>query len=411
MKKYIKKLAVFTLGLVLVIPLFYFPLEANADYDEAEYMGEDLLTDIPEVSTVAAVGTTLDIKAKSVVLMEPYTGNVLYENNADERLAPASITKIMSLLLVMEAIENEKLTLDTKVTASEHAASMGGSQIWLEVGEEMTVDELLRASVIASANDATVALAEAVSGSEETFVALMNERAKELGMKNTTFVNCCGLDTDGHLTSGRDVAIMASALIKHDLIKKYSTVWMDALRNGKSELTNTNKLVRYYSGATGLKTGTTSKAGCCVAATAERDGMELVAVVMGGETSNERFTGAKKLLDYGFANWSFVTLTPNLGEVGEIPVLKGMEKFITADSGGGEINLLLSKGKQEEVTQTVEINENIEAPVLTGDIIGSVKFVLDGKQVGELPVYSANTVEKVTFFNALALLISSAIVP
>lgn len=411
MKKYIKKLAVFTLGLVLVIPLFYFPLEANADYDEAEYMGEDLLTDIPEVPAVAAVGTTLDIKAKSVVLMEPYTGNVLYENNADERLAPASITKIMSLLLVMEAIENEKLTLDTKVTASEHAASMGGSQIWLEVGEEMTVDELLRASVIASANDATVALAEAVSGSEETFVALMNERAKELGMKNTTFVNCCGLDTDGHLTSGRDVAIMASALIKHALIKKYSTVWMDALRNGKSELTNTNKLVRYYSGATGLKTGTTSKAGCCVAATAERDGMELVAVVMGGETSNERFTGAKKLLDYGFANWSFVTLTPNLGEVGEIPVLKGMEKFITADSGGGEINLLLSKGKQEEVTQTVEINENIEAPVLTGDIIGSVKFVLDGKQVGELPVYSANTVEKVTFFNALALLISSAIAP
>lgn len=411
MKKYIKKLAVFTLSLVLVIPLFYFPLEVNADDDEAEYMGEELLTDIPEVPTAAAVGTTLDIKAKSVVLMEPYTGNVLYENNADERLAPASITKIMSLLLVMEAIENEKLTLDTKVTASEHAASMGGSQIWLEVGEEMTVDELLRASVIASANDATVALAEAVSGSEETFVALMNERAKELGMKNTTFVNCCGLDTDGHLTSGRDVAIMASALIKHDLIKKYSTVWMDALRNGKSELTNTNKLVRYYSGATGLKTGTTSKAGCCVAATAERDGMELVAVVMGGETSNERFTGAKKLLDYGFANWSFVTLTPNLGEVGEIPVLKGMEKFITADSGGGEINLLLSKGKQEEVTQTVEINENIEAPVLTGDVIGSVKFMLDGKQVGELPVYSANTVERVTFFNALALLISSAIAP
>lgn len=411
MKKYIKKLAVFTLSLVLVIPLFYFPLEVNADDDEAEYMGEELLTDIPEVPTAAVVGTTLDIKAKSVVLMEPYTGNVLYENNADERLAPASITKIMSLLLVMEAIENEKLTLDTKVTASEHAASMGGSQIWLEVGEEMTVDELLRASVIASANDATVALAEAVSGSEETFVALMNERAKELGMENTTFVNCCGLDTDGHLTSGRDVAIMASALIKHDLIKKYSTVWMDALRNGKSELTNTNKLVRYYSGATGLKTGTTSKAGCCVAATAERDGMELVAVVMGGETSNERFTGAKKLLDYGFANWSFVTLTPNLGEVGEIPVLKGMEKFITADSGGGEINLLLSKGKQEEVTQTVEINENIEAPVLTGDVIGSVKFMLDGKQVGELPVYSANTVERVTFFNALALLISSAIAP
>ena len=410
MKKFIKKLAVFTLSIVLVIPLFYFPLEAKAE-DDAEYMGDDLLTDIPDVPTAATAGTTLDIKAKSVVLMEPYTGNVLYENNADERLAPASITKIMSLLLVMEAIENEKLTLDTKVSASEHAASMGGSQIWLEVGEIMTVDELLRASVIASANDATVALAEAVSGSEETFVALMNERAKELGMKKTTFVNCCGLDTDGHLTSGRGVAIMASALIKHDLIKKYSTVWMDALRNGKSELTNTNKLVRYYSGATGLKTGTTSKAGCCVAATAERDGLELVAVVMGGETSNERFTGAKKLLDYGFANWSFVTLTPDLQEVGEIPVLKGMEKFITADSGGGAINLLLSKGNQEKVTQIVEINENIEAPVLTGDIIGSVKFMSGEKQLGELPVYSANTVEKVTFFNALVLLISMAIAP
>ncbi|MBO5105908.1 MAG: D-alanyl-D-alanine carboxypeptidase [Clostridia bacterium] len=392
------------------MPLFSVPTIVNAEVI-TEFLSDDLLTDIPNVSAAATTQTALSIKAKSTVLMEPHTGKVLYEMNADEQLAPASITKIMSLLLVMEAIENEKLTLATKVSCSEHAASMGGSQIWLEVGEEMTVDELLRASVIASANDATVALAEAVSGSEEAFVVLMNKRAKELGMKNTTFKNACGLDEDGHLTTGRDVAIMASALIKHSLIKKYSTVWMDALRNGKSELTNTNKLVRYYNGATGLKTGTTSKAGCCVAATAERDGMELVAVVMGGENSNERFTGAKKLLDYGFANWSFTVLTPDIKDIESIPVLKGMEKQISVDLGGGEVKLLLPKGKQDEITQTVEINENIEAPVLVGDVIGSVKFMLDGKQIGELPLYSANEVERVTFLNAFGLIFTSATKP
>lgn len=410
MKKYINFLAVFMAIFLSVMPLFSVHIGAKAEVS-TEFLADDLLTDIPDISAAATVDTALSIKAKSTVLMEPHTGKVLYESNPDEKLAPASITKIMSLLLVMEAIENEKLTLATKVSCSEHAASMGGSQIWLEVGEEMTVDELLRASVIASANDATVALAEAVSGSEESFVALMNERAKELGMKNTTFKNACGLDAEGHLTTGRDVAIMASALIKHSLIKKYSTVWMDALRDGKSELANTNKLVRYYNGATGLKTGTTSKAGCCVAATAERDGMELVAVVMGGENSNERFTGAKKLLDYGFANWSFAVLTPELKDAGNIPVSKGMEKQISVDCGAGEVKLLLPKGKQDEITQTVEIKENIEAPVLTGDIIGSVKFMLDGKQIGELPLYSANTVERVTFLNAFGLIFTSAARP
>ena len=408
MKKSIKFLAVFTVALLLVMPLFSVRTEVKAEV-ATEFLSEDLLTDIPPVPAAATVDSALSIKAKSTVLMEPHTGKVLYETNPDEKLAPASITKIMSLLLVMEAIENEKLTLNTKVSCSEHAASMGGSQIWLEVGEQMTVDELLRASVIASANDATVALAEAVSGSEEAFVTLMNKRAQELGMKNTTFKNACGLDADGHLTTGKDVAIMASALIKHSLIKKYSTVWMDALRNGKSELTNTNKLVRYYNGATGLKTGTTSKAGCCVAATAERDGMELVAVVMGGENSNERFTGAKKLLDYGFANWSFATLTPDLKDIKEIPVSKGMQKFISADSRGGAVNLLLPKGKQDEITQTVEIKGNIEAPVSTGDVIGSVKFFSGETLLSELPIYSANTVERVGFFNALTIILSSAI--
>ena len=410
MKKHIKFLAVFTVALLLVMPLFSFPIESKAQV-ATEFLSDDLLTDIGEIPAAATVDSALSIKSKSAVLMEPHTGKVLYESNPDEKLAPASITKIMSLLLVMEAIENEKLTLNTKVSCSEHAASMGGSQIWLEVGEQMTVDELLRASVIASANDATVALAEAVSGSEEAFVSLMNKRAKELGMKNTTFKNACGLDADGHLTTGKDVAIMASALIKHSLIKKYSTVWMDALRDGKSELTNTNKLVRYYSGATGLKTGTTSKAGCCVAATAERDGMELVAVVMGAENSNERFTGAKKLLDYGFANWSFAVLTPDLKGLEGVPVIKGMEKQISVDSQGGQVKLLLPKGKQDEITESIEINENIEAPVAVGDVIGSVKFTLDGKQIGELPLYSANEVERVGFLNAFGLIFTSAAMP
>lgn len=409
MKKIIRVLAVNTAILLFVLPLFSCPLWAEAKV-ACEYYSEDILTGLPVSEAAAPVGAKLDIKAKSVVLMEPHTGQILYENNKDERLAPASVTKIMSLLLIMEAIENEKISLETTVSASEHAASMGGSQIWLEVGETMTVDELLRASVIASANDATVALAEAVAGSEEAFVQRMNQRAAELGMKNTTFVNACGLDADEHLTTAGDVAIMASALIQHDLIKKYSTVWMDALRGGKSELVNTNKLVRYYKGATGLKTGTTSKAGCCVAATAERDGMELVAVVMGGENSNERFSGAKKLLDYGFANWAFTTLTADLSNAGVVPVKKGVGASVTPEASG-KVDLLLEKGKTDQITQQLELAEQLEAPVAVGDEIGRVKFMLDGKQVGELTVTSANDVDKITFFNSLAALLAAALKP
>jgi D-alanyl-D-alanine carboxypeptidase (penicillin-binding protein 5/6) len=352
----------------------------------------------------------LDIKAKSVVLMEPKTGKVLYENNSEERLAPASITKIMSLLLVMEAIENEKISLQTQVTTSEHAASMGGSQIWLEVGETMTVDEMLRASVIASANDATVALAELIAGSEEGFVAKMNERAKELGMVNTTFVNACGLDADGHLTTAKDVAIMASALIKHDLIKKYSTTWMDALRDGKSELVNTNKLVRYYSGATGLKTGTTANAGCCVAATAQRDGMELVAVVMKGENSNERFSGAKKLLDFGFANWEFSTLEMDEVELEEIKCKKGMENTVVPEIKDS-VNLLIEKGKKDKVERKIEIRQDLTAPIELGEEIGKVKFTLDGKDVGQISITAGKEIEKVGFFNSLIRILLYALAP
>ena len=409
MKNIFKLLAANLAIFIAVLPLFCGNFLVKAEVF-TEYSHKDLLTGIPASAEVKST-SELKITAKSAILMEPNTKKILYAINPDEKLAPASITKIMSLILVMEAIESKKITTETKVTTSEHAAKMGGSQIWLEVGETMTVDELLRASVIASANDATVALAEAVAGSEETFVKLMNEKAQSLGMTGTVFKNACGLDEDGHLTTGRDVAIMASELIKHDLIKKYSTVWLDALRDGKSELANTNKLVRYYKGATGLKTGTTSSAGCCVAATAERDGLELVAVIMGSDTSKERFAGASKLLDFGFANWSFTKLTPNLKDVEKIPVLKGLKNFVTADCSGKWVDLLIDKGSADKITQTIEIKENITAPILAGDIIGNVTFSLNGKKVGEVPILAAEEVKELDFFNSLTTLLYTAIKP
>ena len=401
------KTAVKTISIMLVLPLFILMFTCFASAEVAtEYESDDLKANF----TSATVKSTLEINAKSVVLMEVKTGKILYENNKDERLAPASVTKIMSLLLVMEAIENERITLQTPVTASAHAASMGGSQIWLKENEVMTVDELLRASVIASANDATVALAEAVAGSEEAFVDLMNEKAKMLGMKNTHFVNACGLDTDGHLTTANDVAIMASELIKHELIKNYSTVWMDALRNGKSELVNTNKLVRYYSGATGLKTGTTSKAGSCVAATAERNGLSLVAVVMGAVNSNERFSGAKKLLDSGFANWAYESYEADISSLKPINVKKGTVKTVTGDVTG-KIELLTEKSKAGKVTQKIEMLSDLKAPVKVGDEIGKVIFTLDGKEVGKLSVTAAHDVPEITFFNSFIALLSSVFTP
>ncbi len=343
----------------------------------------------------AAIGQTLDIKAKSVVLMEPNTGKVLYEANSDEQLAPASITKIMSLLLVMEAIDRGDISLETVVTASEHACSMGGSQIWLEPGETMTVNDLLKAAVIASANDACVALGETIAGSEEGFVAMMNERAEQLGMTKTHFVNCTGLDAEGHLTSAYDVAVMSSELIKHDLIKDYSTVWMDSLRDGKSELVNTNKLVRFYEGTTGLKTGTTSKAKYCVAATAERNGMELVAVVMAGDTTNDRFNGAKKLLDYGFANYNFSSIDAGLSEGFTLNIAKGTRKKITVRAENA-LNILLPKTASGNIERKTVFKEDITAPVKKGEVLGTVTVTMGGEQLGEIPIVADEDVGKLT---------------
>ena len=361
----------------------------------SEFDISDINVPLDNTPVNAAIGQTLDIKAKSVVLMEPNTGKVLYEANSDEQLAPASITKIMSLLLVMEAIDRGDISLETVVTASEHACSMGGSQIWLEPGETMTVNDLLKAAVIASANDACVALGETIAGSEEGFVVMMNERAEQLGMTKTHFVNCTGLDAEGHLTSAYDVAVMSSELIKHDLIKDYSTVWMDSLRDGKSELVNTNKLVRFYEGTTGLKTGTTSKAKYCVAATAERNGMELVAVVMAGDTTNDRFNGAKELLDYGFANYNFSSIDAGLSEGFTLNIAKGTRKKITVRAENA-LNILLPKTASGNIERKTVFKEDITAPVKKGEVLGTVTVTMGGEQLGEIPIVADEDVGKLT---------------
>ena len=368
---------------------------AISEENDADDLNEPLLP------TVAAVlGQPLDIKAKSVILLEPKTGTVLYEDNPDEVLPPASITKIMSLLLTMEALDRGDLTLETVLTASEHACSMGGSQIWLEPGESMTVDDLLKATAIASANDATVVFAEAVAGSEEGFVAMMNERADQLGMHHTHFVNATGLDAEGHVSTAHDVALMSAELLRHPLIKNYTTVWMDSLRDGKSELVNTNKLVRFYEGTTGLKTGTTSGAGYCLSASACRGDLELVAVVMGGETSNDRFNGAKKLLDYGFANFSLASLDAQLDADAVLPVTGGVQKQVRL-CAPETLSLLMKKNSTEKVERNVVLPKSVRAPIQKGDQVGTVELSVGGEVVGEIPIQAAESVEEMNYAVAL----------
>ena len=388
-----KKLIVFLLVFCLLSGISVYAKEAVTVSSECDI--SDINVPLEASAPSAAIGQRLEIKAKSVILMEPVTGKVLYEDNQDEKLPPASITKIMSLLLVMEAIDRGDISLETVVTASEHASSMGGSQIWLKAGETMTVNDLLKATVIASANDACVALGELVAGSEEGFVAMMNERAAELGMTNTHFENCTGLDAEGHLTTAYDVAVMSSALIKHSMIKDYSTVWMDSLRDGKSELVNTNKLVRFYEGTTGLKTGTTATAKYCLSATAQRGGLELVAVVMSADSTADRFNGAKKLLDYGFANYNYSVISADLGETKELDIIKGTQKKI-AISAEKQLSVLLPKAAKGNITQEISFNENITAPIKKGAAVGTVTVKLGDETLGEIPITAAEDVERLS---------------
>lgn len=385
--------------LVCLVICLILPLTASAATVSSECDISDLEIPIDATVTDAAIGTTLEIKAKSAILIEVNTGEILYEMNADEQMPPASITKIMSLLLIMEAIDRGDMSLEDVISASEHACSMGGSQIWLEPGETMTVDDLLKAAVIASANDATVALGEQIAGSEEGFVSMMNARADALGMTNTHFVNATGLDAEGHVSTAHDVAIMSAELIKHDLIKNYSTVWMDTLRDGESELVNTNKLVRFYEGTTGLKTGTTSGAGYCLSATAERNGLELAAVIMSGDTSADRFNGAKKLLDYGFANYAYTDIPPELGDLVSLAVKGGTEPTVALEAKDN-FGMLLKKSDAASITQKVNLNENVAAPVKKGDVLGTIDFYSGDNQIGSVNVTAAQSIDKMTFFTA-----------
>ena len=346
-----------------------------------------------------------EIHAKACALMDGTTGTLLAASGAHERLYPASVTKVMTLLLVCEAIENGKLTLRDTLTCSDTAAAKGGSQIWLEQGEEMTVDDLLKAAVIGSANDACTLLAEAVAGSETAFAGLMNERAAQLGMNDTHFDNCTGLDddTDAHLTSAYDIAVMSRELLRHDLIRQYATVWMDSLRGGATQLVNTNKLVRYYAGCTGLKTGTTGKAGCCVAASAERDGMELIAVVLGADNSSERFAGARALLDWGFANYEIFTPENDPSLLEEVTVAHGLTRSFWPACEKGE-PVLVARGVGAGVTARAAFETSLEAPVQAGQPIGKIVFSSGGETVAEHTVFCPEEIPAIDLRSAWKLI-------
>ncbi len=351
--------------------------------------------------SVSAFGVNegaVNVNAKSAVLMDFSTGEVLYCFNENQRLYPASVTKIMPMLIFMEELQKGTIKLTDTVKTSSNASSKGGSQIWLKEGEVMTVDDLLKATAIGSANDAVTALGEHIAGSEEAFVQLMNEKAKAMGMNNTTFENCSGLDDDtkNHFSTAYDIAIMSRALLKHKEISKYTTVWMDTLRDGKTQLVNTNKLVRFYKGTTGLKTGTTSRAGYCLSASAERNGLHLIAVVMGADSSNERFDGAKAMLDWGFAN--FETVTPQLDSslLSEVRVLKGVDAYVVPVTD--EIKpLTLKKGESEKIATEIILAENIEAPCEENQLLGKIILTVDGETVGEVNIRSKNPVERINF--------------
>ena len=341
----------------------------------------------------------LAVPAKSAVLMDVTTGQILYEQNAHAPLAPASVTKVMTMLLIMEAIDSGRIRWDEPVTASEAAAAKGGSQVYLKVGESLTVSDMVKCIAVSSANDCACAMAEHIAGSETAFVALMNRRAKELGMNDTNFVNCTGLDDEAsakdHKTSAYDIAVMSRELLKnHPDIKKFTTIWMDTIRNGTFGLSNTNKLVRFYQGATGLKTGFTSQAGYCLSASALRDGMELVAVVMGAESSKDRFAACKSLLDYGFANYALVT--PET-EAMRIPVRLGAADSVTAVPAQMDA-VLMEKAQKNMVSQQVVLEETVDAPVSKGQRLGTL-YMKAGEQVlKEIPLVAENSVEKLTFW-------------
>ena len=341
----------------------------------------------------------IQTEGKSALLMEVSTGTVLYESNAHEPLAPASVTKVMTMLLIMEAIDSGKIGWEDMVTASEAAAAKGGSQVYLKVGETMTVSEMLKSIAVSSANDCACAMAEHIAGSEAAFVEMMNARAKELGMNDTHFVNCTGLDDSedakNHRTSAYDIAVMSRQLLKHHPdIKRFTTIWMDSVRNGAFGLSNTNKMIRFYNGATGLKTGFTSGAGYCLSASARREDMELVAVVMGAESSQQRFQSCKTMLDYGFA--SYALISPDLCDVSDVPVVLGTSQGVMPRLGE-EAGLLIDKGQKAEVTTEVSLEPQVTAPVSQGQRLGTLTVKVGQQVLKEIPLVASEAVARLGY--------------
>ena len=370
----------------------------------AEEPDPAVLVSAPAMETATASGS-LALNCRAAVLVEPESGRVLYEKSPDEKMPIASITKLMTLLLTFEAIHGGKLTLDTLVPVSEHAYHMGGSQIWLEPGEQFTLDEMLRAICVSSANDAAVAVAELVGGSEPAFVEQMNARAAELGMTNTTFRNACGLDTEGHLSTARDVAVLSCYILNTcPELLHYTGIWTDSLRNGQTQLVNTNKLLKRYSGITGLKTGTTSGAGVCISASAERDGLRLIAVVLGSASGADRFNAATTLLDYGFANYAAVPLPELPDRPLELAVKGSAEQSVPLDYSALPKTVLMEKGAAAELRTELTLPETLEAPVEQGQTVGKASVYAGETLLSEAEVRSAADAPLLTFGGALELL-------
>lgn len=412
MKKKLFSSLVLSLTFILIYNLLCYTVCYSYSYDELIKVWSPVENNINTVSntfntnsilvnssTLNTTSTTisdnpLKLTCGGAVLIEQNSGNVLYNHNMHEKLRPASVTKIMSLLLIMEAVDSGHISLTDKVPCTEDASKMGGSQIWLDTKEELTVEEMLKAICIVSANDCVVAMADYLEGSQEAFVSKMNEKAKLLGMNDTTFMNCHGIDEDGHLTSAYDIAIMSrELLVNHPSITKYTTIYIDSLRDGKSQLVNTNKLIRNYDGCTGLKTGSTSIALYNLSASATRDDLSLIAVIMKGETSQIRFSEATKLLNYGFSNYQYKELAKKGASVGLCKISKGLDSETEAVFEN-DFGITLKKNESSNIDQNINIYNNINAPIRKGQKIGEVTFSVDGKNLGSVNLISTKDIEK-----------------
>jgi len=387
------------LSLVSIFSLFFFNIVLA--YNDSTFVWNNSSEAIKTNTNVSTSLTSnnLELQSCSGILIEQHSGQILYEHNSHEQLRPASVTKVMSILLIMEAIDSGTLSYTDKIPCTETAAAMGGSQIWLDVREELTVAEMLKAICVVSANDCTVAMAEYLFGSQEAFVEKMNAKAQELGMKDTSFKNCHGLDEDGHLTSAHDIALMSKELLtKHPDITKYTTIWMDSLRDGKSQLVNTNKLIRNYKGITGLKTGSTSLALYNLSASATREGLSLIAVIMKGPTSAIRFSDAQKLLDYGFSNYSYKSFANQNEVIKSVTVTKGVNQEVNAIYETSPA-FLIKKGDESNINYEVSLANTVQAPVYEGQLLGTVKYFLNDTELGIVNLVAESSVNEVGLLN------------